>query len=1156
MPIPQVRVTTKQVIARPVQASGLTGLILIQAERGPAEPILVANMTEFMQKYTLTGEIPSSATNRSAYYSAQNFLRNSDRLWVRRVVPSDALYAVSVFQQEGAPVEVVIDGVEVIVNPSTNTIGGIGNQVGATGDRVTVYGSDVPAGIVNGGQYYLRQTYNGTDYAISFYDTEAHALAGGSTGLLDITGVGSGSIYILSSESPEASGLDDPTGSVVISPQALMIYSIDQGEWGNNIRVTIEVPRSDETGIHCADAVDVVAGSFPIGIPWIQSTHPGLPVHVIPVGAASVLPTVNGGNDLEGNTTYYAISSDSGSRMKLAETLADAIALSAYAYNEIDGSKGSGSMLVALIGTIAEVDTDSGDVTIEPNATFKTEYPGTATDVTIPCDSTPIPCVAYGSGLPVPLVQGTVYWAYRAGADANRVRLAETEEDAISGNGIEVTVAPTAAFYLMFFTTEQVVARATGVSDCLSDTFDTATDVVDDGTPDTIDVGSLYAELVVDDPIFFTLVDEESPDLPSPLVANTLYYVKSKESGTTISITDAVGNAALGLTDGSGGLATVHMAKSSYIVSDQRLATGTPVRFSIPEGGGLPILRGGETALVAGTTYYVIDATISTEFRIKLARSRNDARDGVEVNFVGNAAATAADFNVSPINVYESWDESYDVIDLNGAVFFGGIGNTDPDTTIQLPLHGSSYQGWVPGEAVRVYPTGSSVLPYGLSVSTTYFVLPIGEGKVQLCTRSGSVLETADQLIPVKLSRDSERKGTGTFSVVPAYEPLANGTFRIKIWKRSEQTSSVGGQASYATTLEETYVCSLYSNLQDSAGRNLEISLKLGSSKYIRGVGVDPESNPSLKVKAVPFLTPLAGGYSGLSNGLISSTELINALTEFTDPVQYSLSYLMDGGYTYPDYQIALVSLAESRGDCIAVLSTPVELEIDSNPARSIIEYVQNNLPSSSFGAIYTPWQLMTQNGVDILVPPDGFVAAQMSKVDTNKGPWYAAAGLEDGAINSRGGSISFSQANLDELYSSRINPIIRVPDAGPTIWGNITLLSVQSPLSRINVRKLMNKVQSELRKSLLQFVMAPIDVMTYTRITNLVEGYLGSIQSKRGIESFMVTCDESNNTAEDRDAQTINVWIYIKPTQVAEFVELTTVVTPSSVSFSTIGVE
>jgi phage tail sheath protein FI len=64
-------------------------------------------------------------------------------------------------------------------------------------------------------------------------------------------------------------------------------------------------------------------------------------------------------------------------------------------------------------------------------------------------------------------------------------------------------------------------------------------------------------------------------------------------------------------------------------------------------------------------------------------------------------------------------------------------------------------------------------------------------------------------------------------------------------------------------------------------------------------------------------------------------------------------------------------------------------------------------------------------------------------------------------------------------------------------------------------------------------------DNFTRNRIVSMVKPYLGSVQAGRGIQDFLVICDESNNTPDVISRNQLVVDIYIKPTYVAEFIQL-----------------
>ena len=60
----------------------------------------------------------------------------------------------------------------------------------------------------------------------------------------------------------------------------------------------------------------------------------------------------------------------------------------------------------------------------------------------------------------------------------------------------------------------------------------------------------------------------------------------------------------------------------------------------------------------------------------------------------------------------------------------------------------------------------------------------------------------------------------------------------------------------------------------------------------------------------------------------------------------------------------------------------------------------------------------------------------------------------------------------------------------------------------------------------------------------------LSTVQTNRGIESFKVICDDTNNTQADVDANRMNGRIVVIPTTSVEYIVMDFVVTPSGVEF------
>jgi phage tail sheath protein FI len=75
-------------------------------------------------------------------------------------------------------------------------------------------------------------------------------------------------------------------------------------------------------------------------------------------------------------------------------------------------------------------------------------------------------------------------------------------------------------------------------------------------------------------------------------------------------------------------------------------------------------------------------------------------------------------------------------------------------------------------------------------------------------------------------------------------------------------------------------------------------------------------------------------------------------------------------------------------------------------------------------------------------------------------------------------------------------------------------------------------------------------DEITRTSFVNSVEPFLREVQSNRGIQDFVVVCDESNNTSAVIDRNEFVADVFVKPARSINFVGLTFVATRTGVSF------
>jgi phage tail sheath protein FI len=135
-------------------------------------------------------------------------------------------------------------------------------------------------------------------------------------------------------------------------------------------------------------------------------------------------------------------------------------------------------------------------------------------------------------------------------------------------------------------------------------------------------------------------------------------------------------------------------------------------------------------------------------------------------------------------------------------------------------------------------------------------------------------------------------------------------------------------------------------------------------------------------------------------------------------------------------------------------------------------------------------------------------------------------------------------------LYQGRINPIATSIQVGVKIDGQKTLQVRQSALDRINVRRLLLQVRRLVAAASQTLVFEQNDQTLRDQFLARVEPILLQIQNQRGLTAFKVVMDDTNNTNETIDRNTLVGKIQLKPTRTAEFIDLTFQVLPTGANF------
>ncbi|EJF07117.1 phage tail sheath protein FI [Thiovulum sp. ES] len=380
-------------------------------------------------------------------------------------------------------------------------------------------------------------------------------------------------------------------------------------------------------------------------------------------------------------------------------------------------------------------------------------------------------------------------------------------------------------------------------------------------------------------------------------------------------------------------------------------------------------------------------------------------------------------------------------------------------------------------------------------------------------------------------------------------EPSSKKAFLIDVFKGSDLNNPV-----------ETFIVSRIEGMKDGYKKSLYIEDVLKRSGFIRAVNnplvdetympMDLKTNLNGEVIITPV--PLSGGDDGTG---VSTGDLMKAADRLKAKQSIKLRLIMDGGLTFTPFQKHLIDIAETRKDCIAILSAPQDILQSYNYMVDTLKWINEDFnPNTSYAAIYSPHVKVydKDNDREIYISPSGIVGALLSKTADNYELWYPVGGSKRGKVNALDLMRRYTDGELDALYDNRINPLKYMTGQGITVEGQKTLQAYASSLDRLNVRLMLIVVEEAVSIALETFKFELNTSETRTIAKSIVDSFMESIKARKGVYDYQVICDSTNNTAEDIDNHKLNLMLLVKPTQSIEYVETTVVVTRTGMDFKT----
>ena len=379
-----------------------------------------------------------------------------------------------------------------------------------------------------------------------------------------------------------------------------------------------------------------------------------------------------------------------------------------------------------------------------------------------------------------------------------------------------------------------------------------------------------------------------------------------------------------------------------------------------------------------------------------------------------------------------------------------------------------------------------------------------------------------------------------------------------------DSTGSITGTAN--TILEKfAFVSKASDAKKDDGSTNYYKEILNNNSKYVWWIGHPAAGQTSWGLTAVQQAAADPTGYFDLvaeftttlssgNDGITTDSNLNASYDLFNNPDSVDVSLLMGGDLTGDTVADNLISIAESRKDCIVFLSPEKTDVVDNagNEATDIGTY-RDTITSSSFAVMDSGWKYQYDKYNDVYrwVPLNGDVAGLCARTDSERDPWFSPAGFNRGQIkNVVKLAWNPTKAERDTLYKVGVNPVVSFPGEGTVLYGDKTLLSRPSAFDRINVRRLFIVLEKAIARAARSSLFEFNDEFTRAQFVNLIEPFLRDIKGRRGIYDYRVVADTTNNTAEVIDRNEFIGDIYIKPARSINFIQLNFVATRTGVAF------
>jgi len=376
------------------------------------------------------------------------------------------------------------------------------------------------------------------------------------------------------------------------------------------------------------------------------------------------------------------------------------------------------------------------------------------------------------------------------------------------------------------------------------------------------------------------------------------------------------------------------------------------------------------------------------------------------------------------------------------------------------------------------------------------------------------------------------------------------GTYTVKIADSTTSSNATGKGAEFSITVATGGIVTASTITIVKPGVGFAAGETITVTDAALGLGGG--DSLSFNVATVGKLS-LQGTLINGVDGAVATGNVSAALNYLADVNVVDVNLLFaeqtDDSVTVPNKIIEIAGT--TRKDCVGFIScnTSSDDETEVISDFSTLGSTSYVVLDSSAVHVYNKYTDQYQ-----YIPAAGHMAGLCARTDNTNDPWFSPAGYSRGQLLGVS-KLKFNpnQVERDALYKKGINPIVAQPGQGILLFGDKTYQRKPSAFDRINVRRLFIVLEKAISTASKFQLFELNDEFTRAMFRNMVEPFLRDVKGKRGINDFLVVCDETNNTGNIIDTNRFVADIYIKPARSINFITLNFIATRTGVEFSEI---